>query len=140
MRERGFELAPALAWRTRLVLVHDVPAHTPVGYGCAYHTKRPSRIGVLPIGYAEGLPRSAGDRAVVLVAGRRCRIVGRVCMNMAFVDCTDVPEAVAGSRVTLVGTDGAAAIGADDLAAAIGTIAYEVVARLPAHVPRTFAV
>lgn len=140
MRDRGFTLKPALEWRTRLVLVHDVPAHTPVGYGCAYHTKRPSRIGVLPIGYAEGLPRNAGERGHALIVGRRCRIVGRVCMNMAFVDCTDAPDAAAGSLVTLIGTDGHAALGADELAAATGTIAYETVARLPAHVPRSYLV
>jgi alanine racemase len=140
MLDRGFKLEPALAWRTRLVLVHDVPAHTPVGYGCAYHTKRPSRIGVLPIGYAEGLPRNAGDRGHVLITGQRCRIVGRVCMNMTFVDCTDAPDALAGSIVTLIGTDGHASIGADELAAATGTIAYETVTRLPAHVPRNYLV
>ena len=138
MLDRGFALEPALAWRTQLVLVHDVPAHTPVGYGCAYHTKRPSRIGVLPIGYAEGLARNAGERAEVLVAGRRCRLIGRVCMNMAFVDCTEAPDARAGSTVTLIGRDGGESIGADELAAATGTIAYETVARLPAHAPRTY--
>jgi alanine racemase len=140
MRERGFTLQPALEWRTTLTLVHDVPAHTPVGYGCAYHTKRPSRIGVLPIGYAEGLARNAGEHGHVLIAGQRCRIVGRVCMNMTFVDCTDAREAAPGSIVTLIGSDGAEAIGADELAAATGTIAYETVTRLPAHVPRSYLV
>jgi len=140
MRDRGFALQPALEWRTKLVLVHDVPAHTPVGYGCAYHTKRPSRIGVLPIGYAEGLPRNAGDHGHVLVAGQRCRIVGRVCMNMSFVDCTEVPDALPGSPVILIGRDAHTAIGADELAAATGTIAYEIVTRLPAHVPRNYLV
>jgi alanine racemase len=139
MRERGFALEPALEWRTRVVLVHDVPAHTPVGYGCAYHTKRPSRIGVLPIGYAEGLPRNAGDGAFVIVNGQLCRLVGRVCMNMSFVDLTDVPQAGAGAAVTLIGRDGDATLGADDLALATGTIAYEIVARLPAQVPRRYA-
>ena len=139
MRERGFELEPALEWRTEIVLVHEVPAHTPVGYGCAYHTKRPSRIGVLPIGYAEGLPRNAGESAHVLAGGRRCRIVGRVCMNMAFVDLTEAPGAGAGSPVTLIGVDCPAAMGADEFAAACGTIAYEIVARLPAGVPRRYA-
>jgi alanine racemase len=140
MRDRGFSLAPALEWRTRIVLVHDVPAHTPVGYGCAYHTKRPSRIGVLPIGYAEGLPRNAGEHGHVLILGQRCRIVGRVCMNMAFVDCTDVPEADAGSPVVIIGSDESATLGADELAAATGTIAYETVTRIPAHVPRKYLV
>lgn len=139
MRERnGFRLEPALTWRTEVVALHHVPAHTPVGYGCAYHTKRPSQIAVLPIGYAEGLPRGAGDRANVLVDGKRCRVVGRVCMNMTFVDVTDAPRAAAGAAVTLIGSDGDASISADELAAAAGTINYEIVARLPTHVPRTF--
>jgi alanine racemase len=138
MRERGFDLQPALSWHSELVLVRDVPAHTPVGYGCSFHTKRPSRIGVLPIGYAEGIPRSAGGHASVLIDGQRCRIVGRVCMNMAFVDCTDAPGAVPGSIVTLIGTDGAGFIGADEFAAAAGTISYEIVSRLPTHIPRTY--
>jgi alanine racemase len=59
---------------------------------------------------------------------------------MAFVDCTEAPHAHAGSPVTLIGSDGGAHIGADDLAAAVGTIAYEIVARLPASIPRTFPV
>ncbi len=138
MRERGFALEPAMEWRTEVVLVHEVPAHTPVGYGCAFHTKRPSRIGVLPIGYAEGLPRNAGEGAHVLAAGKRCRLVGRVCMNMAFVDLTDAPDAVAGSPVTLIGRDGEAHMGADEFAAACGTIAYEIVARLPVTIPRRY--
>ena len=138
MRDRGFDLEPALSWRTQIVLIHDVPAHTPVGYGCAFHTKRPSRIAVLPIGYAEGLARNAGDRGQVLVEGQRCRIVGRVCMNMAFIDCTDVSAAQQHSVVTLIGKDGDAYIGADELAAATGTIAYETVSRLPAHMPRVY--
>jgi alanine racemase len=92
----------------------------------------------LPLGYAEGLPRNAGEGAQVLIAGRRCRIVGRVCMNMTFVDCTDVPEAAEGAVVTLIGRDGDATLGADELAAATGTIAYEIVARLPARVPRRY--
>jgi alanine racemase len=140
MRERDFDLTPALAWQTELVVIREVAAHTPVGYGCAYHTKRPSRIGVLPIGYAEGLPRNAGDRAHVLIDGHRCRIVGRVCMNMAFVDCTDAHGAVPGSTVTIIGTNGTSRINADELAAATGTINYETVARLPAAIPRTYLV
>jgi alanine racemase len=71
MRERGLRLDPALRWETQVVVIHAVPAHTPVGYGCTYHTTRPSRIGVLPIGYAEGLPRSSSNRGFVLVGGRR---------------------------------------------------------------------
>lgn len=140
LEPHGVHLQPALAWRTELVLVHDVPAHTPVGYGCAFHTKRPTRVGIVPIGYAEGLARDAGERGQVLVHGKRCRIIGRVCMNMAFVDVTEVPQARAGSTVTLIGDDAGERLGADELGAATGTIAYEIVARLPANVPRRYLV
>jgi alanine racemase len=140
MRERGVSLVPALRWHSEIVLVHDVPPETSVGYGCTYRTARASRIGVLPIGYAEGLPRSASNRGSVLVAGRRVPLVGRICMNMAFVDLTDVPrtEAGAGSPVTLIGRDGDQEIDAEEAADAAGTIGYELVTRLPASVPRRY--
>jgi alanine racemase len=129
-------LEPALSWRTHLAVVREVPAGTSVGYGCTYHTERPSRIGVLPIGYAEGIPRAVSNRGAVLVAGVRVPIVGRVCMNMTFVDVTDVPAAMPGATVTLIGDDGAATLSADDWASWAQTIGYEIVARLPAEIPR----
>ena len=137
MRERGLALKPALTWRTQVVTVHDVPAETFVGYGCTFRTERASRIGVLPIGYAEGLARGASNSAWVLVNGRRAPIVGRVCMNMTFVDLTGA-SAESGSVVTLIGSDGDEYIDANEAAAWAGTIGYELVARLPAHVPRTY--
>jgi alanine racemase len=134
-----FELEPALGWRTALVVVRDLPAGTPVGYGCTYETTRQSRIGVLPIGYAEGIPRAVSNRGAVLVGGRRAPIVGRVCMNMTMVDVTDVPNAHPGQTVTLIGRDGDARLGAEDWADWAGTIAYEIVARLPAEIPRNYS-
>jgi alanine racemase len=133
------ELEPALTWTTDLVVVRDVDAGETVGYGCSFRTVRPSRIGVLPIGYAEGLPRALSNNGVALAGGRRVPFVGRVCMNMAFVDVTGVPDAVPGSRVTLLGCDGAERIEAGELAGRAGTIGYELVARLPSEVPRRYA-
>jgi len=138
MRERGLALMPALTWQTQIVVIHDVPAETSIGYGCTYRTTRASRIAVLPIGYAEGLPRAASNRGFVLVAGRRVPIVGRVCMNMTFVDVTDVPQATPGSSATLIGSDGDERIDAEEAASWAGTIAYELVTRIPAHVPRRY--
>ena len=134
----ALELAPALSWTTELVAVRAVEAGSSVGYGCTYHPSRPSRIGVIPIGYAEGLPRSLSNAGVTLVGGRRVPIVGRICMNMAFVDVTDVPDAVPGNRVTLIGRDGAASIDANEQAALAGSIGYELVTRIPADVPRHY--
>lgn len=135
----GLKLEPALAWRTRIVALHDAPPGATVGYGRTWEALRPSRIATLPIGYAEGLPRAAGNAAQALVGGRRVPLVGRVCMNMAFLDVTDVPGVAAGDTVTLVGADGDERITAEDFAEACGTIGYELVARLPAHVPRSYA-
>jgi len=138
MNGDGLDLEPALSWTTRIVALHEIEAGTTVGYGRTWTAQRPSRIATLPIGYAEGLPRNAGNAAHALVSGRRVPLVGRVCMDMAFLDVTDVPAVDAGAAVTLIGADGEQRITAEDLAAACGTIAYEIVARLPAHVPRTY--
>jgi alanine racemase len=132
------ELEPALTWTTQLVVVRDVEAGRSVGYGCSFQTERPSRIGVLPIGYAEGLPRALSNSGVALTHGRRVPFVGRVCMNMSFVDVTDVPDARPGSRITLVGRDGDETIDANAAASAAGTIGYELVARLPVEMPRRY--
>jgi alanine racemase len=131
-------LEPALSWTTTLVVVRDVPEGQAVGYGCTYRTTRNSRIGVLPIGYAEGVPRSLSNAGEVLIAGKRAPIVGRICMNMSFVDVTGVPEAHVGSRITLIGRDGEGWIDANEFATRAGTIGYEIVARLPHDVPRRY--
>jgi alanine racemase len=139
LRAQGVELVPALSWRTEIVAEHAIDAGQTVGYGRTWRAARRSRIGTLPIGYAEGLPRAAGNVAHALVRGLRVPLVGRVCMDMAFVDLTDVPQAAVGDAVTLIGDDGAATIGVEELAGAAETIGYEIVARLPAHVPRRYA-
>jgi alanine racemase len=138
MRERGLVLEPALRWQTRIVALHDVEPGATVGYGRTWRAARPSRIATLPIGYAEGLPRSAGNSAHALVRGTRVPVVGRICMDMAFLDITGVHGVATGDRVTLIGRDGREEITAEELGRACGTIGYEIVARLPAHVPRTF--
>ncbi len=138
MRASGLALEPALSWRTRIVAMHAIEPGTSVGYGRTWRADRPSRIATLPIGYAEGLPRAAGNAAHALVRGTRVPLVGRVCMDMAFLDVTGVADAAPGDAVTLIGADGDERITAEQLAAACGTIGYEIVARLPAHAPRTY--
>lgn len=140
MRERGLALEPALRWTTRIVALHEIDAGTTVGYGRSWRAERGARIATLPIGYAEGLPRAAGNAAHALVRGTRVPFVGRICMDMAFLDVTGVPDAANGDPVTLIGTDRGAQITAEELAAGCGTIGYEIVARLPAHVPRSYVV
>jgi alanine racemase len=132
------ELEPALSWTSELVVVREVEAGRSIGYGCTFRTARASRIGVVPIGYAEGVPRALSNRGAMLVNGQRVPIVGRVCMNMTFLDVTDVPQAQPGSRVTLIGRDGTASISANELGEWADTIGYEIVARLPEAIPRRY--
>ena len=138
MEERGLHLKPALRWESELVLVHDIPADTTVGYGRTYRANSDSRIGVVPIGYADGVPRAASNRGHVLVDGVRCPIAGRVCMNVLMIDVSDVANAHAGMPVTLVGNDGDLQISLDDWATWSNTINYEMAARLPVALPRTY--
>lgn len=138
MNGHNLDLTPALAWKTELVAVREVAAGSSVGYGRTYTAAKPMRIGVLPIGYAEGIPRLASNKGAVLVDGMRCPIVGRVCMDMTMVDVSAVRNPRPGIPVTLIGRDGVLALTADDWASWAQTINYEIVARLPEAIPRTF--
>jgi alanine racemase len=138
MSGHKLDLAPALSWKTELVAVREVPAGASVGYGRTYTAAKAMRVGVLPIGYAEGLPRLASNRGAVLVDGMRCPIVGRICMDMTMVDITAVRNPRPGIPVTLIGRDGVLEITADDWASWAQTINYEIVSRIPEHVPRRF--
>ena len=129
-------LQPVLSYDTELVVVRGIDAGEPVGYGTTFHAPRPMRLGIVPLGYADGIPRALSNKGVVLIDGARCPIVGRVAMNMLFVDLTHAPNAHVGSKVTLIGRDGEAEITADDWAAWSDTINYEVVTRLPSTLTR----
>jgi alanine racemase len=136
MNGAGLELVPALSYLTKLVATRSVAAGSPVGYGCSYHATHDMRLGVVPLGYADGIPRALSNTGAFVVDGVRCPIVGRVAMNATMIDITTAVAAHTGSRVTLIGHDGAASVTADDWARWDDTINYEIVARLPAHIPR----
>ncbi len=129
-------LEPAMAWKTRVVQVKDVPAGAYVGYGCTYRCTRPTRLAVLPVGYANGLDRRLSNQGHVLVRGARAPIRGRVCMNLCMIDVTDIPAARLEDEVVLLGSQGEERVSAEQLAAWMGTINYEVVTRADPHAPR----
>lgn len=136
MEGSGLALRPALSFVSTLVADRIVPAGDAIGYGCTYHAPHDLRVAVVPLGYADGIPRALSNAGAFAVAGKRAPIVGRVCMNATLVDVTQIPEAKAGTPVTLIGADGAASVSAEDWAGWADTIAYEIVARLPAELPR----
>jgi alanine racemase len=127
---RAPELMPVLSWRALLAQVKDVPAGGYVGYGRTWRATRPSRIGIVPVGYFEGYDRRLSNAAHALVRGVRAPVRGRVCMNMCMIDVTDVPDARAGDTATLLGTDGDDRISAEQLASWMGSIHYEAVSRI----------
>jgi alanine racemase len=134
----GITLEPALSYESELVVVRSVAAGASVGYGGTFHAPRAMRVGVVPVGYADGVPRALSNRGAFVVDGVRCPIAGRVAMNLTEIDLTHAPNARAGSTVTLIGRDGDAAVTADDWAEWAGTINYEIVTRLPSELPREY--
>jgi len=134
----GADLRPVLSLVTRIAFIKKVPTGVPISYGRTFTTKRESAIATLPIGYADGYGRGLSNKGEALVRGMRVPVVGRVCMDMCMIDVTDVPDAREGDDVVLIGSQGSERITADDIAAKIGTIAYEVLCGISSRVPRIY--
>lgn len=131
-------LQPALSYETELVMVRTIDTGEPVGYGTTFHAPRQMRIGVVPLGYADGIPRALSNKGAVLIDGARAPIIGRVAMNMFFVDLSHAPNGHVGSRVTLIGRDDSQELSIDDWATWADTINYEIVTRLPSTLTRVY--
>lgn len=134
----GPGLQPVLALRARLARVSELAAGEGVSYGLTWRAHRPSRVGLVPVGYADGWRRSLGNLGNILYGGKRYPMVGRVCMDQFLADVTDAPSAVEGSIVTLLGGDGDARITAEEVANEVGTISWDVLASLQARLPRLY--
>lgn len=133
----AYGLQPAMSLRAALVLVKRVPAGSGVSYGHTYTTERETTLGLVPLGYADGVPRNAGNSGPVLAAGRRRTVAGRVCMDQLVLDLGDDPAEV-GDEVVLFGTGDDGEPTAQDWADATGTISYEIVTRVGPRVPRVY--
>ena len=132
--EVDIELEPVMRWRTEIARLKDLPPGHAVGYGTTFHTTRASRIATLPVGYADGYNRRLSNRGEVLVRGKRAPVVGRVSMDLVTIDVTDVPDAAVGDEVVLLGEG----IPAEELAAKLDTISYEVFCNVSKRVPRLY--
>lgn len=131
----GVQLQPALTLKARIVGLRDVAAGTTVGYGSTFVCRRPTRLALLAVGYADGLCRSIWRDAEVLVRGRRARIAGCISMNQIVVDVTDGPRPVFGEEVVLLGGQGDERIRVEERVPPGGS-AYEVTSLLSAALPR----
>ncbi len=136
--KKRLHLKPALSWKSKILQVKTIPARSSIGYGQTFKAKKRMTIALIPVGYWDGLDRKASNKGSVLVRGQRCKIRGRICMNLTVIDVTHIKNVRAGDVVTLIGTSGKAEISADELADITDTINYEVVTRINPLIPRIY--
>jgi alanine racemase len=133
----GLGLRPAMRLTARLALVKQVPADHGVSYAHRYRTTSPTTLALVPLGYADGIPRHATNVGPVQINGRRFTVSGTVCMDQFVVDVGDLPV-LAGDEVVLFGPGDDGEPTAEEWATAVGTINYEIVTRIGARVPRRY--
>jgi alanine racemase len=134
----GARLRPAMRVVTSIARLRSIDAGATVSYGEKWRASRPSRIATLPVGYAHGYPRRLFGRAEVLIHGRRCPVVGSICMEMTMVDVTDLADVDIDDDVVILGEGGADEIRATDLASAMGGIVEEIFCGIPRGVRRSY--
>lgn len=132
------ELKPVLSLRAVISHIKEIEAGSDISYGRTYTAQKKLRVATIPIGYADGYSRQLSGKASILVHGVRCPILGRICMDQCMIDISDVPAAKVGDTVTVIGEDGGDAIRAEELAALMDTIPYEVVCGLSKRVTRVY--
>lgn len=136
------ELRPVMRIRSEVVALRNIPVGATVGYGATWRAERPSIIATLPMGYADGLNRALSNRGSVLVRGRRAPIAGVVSMDMTMVDVTDIDGIKMGDEVVVIGPQkgplGDDTISAEEVAADLGTIPWEVLTSVSRRVPRFY--
>ncbi|WP_326635606.1 alanine racemase [Streptosporangium sp. NBC_01755] len=132
-----FGLRPVMTLMARIALVKRVPAGSGVSYGHLYVTDRETTLGLVPLGYADGIPRHATNLAEALAGGRRRRIAGRVCMDQFVIDVGDDPLAE-GDEVILFGDGSRGEPTAQEWADSLGTITHEIVTGIGSRVPRVY--
>ncbi|QTN48206.1 alanine racemase [Ectopseudomonas mendocina] len=125
-QEQAARLLPVMTLESKVISVRELPAGEPVGYGARFVSERPTRVGVVAMGYADGYPRHAPTGTPVMVDGQPTRLIGRVSMDMLTVDLTDLPQAGLCSRVELWGKQ----VLASDVAMAAGSIPYQIFCNL----------
>ena len=128
--EHNMELKPVMRWLSKIAQVKTLPAEHPIGYGLTYTTSKDTRIAVVPVGYYDGYDRGLSNKGEVLISGTRCKVIGRVAMNMIVVDISHLKDVHVEDDVVLLGTQGDEIVTAEEIAKHIDTINYEVTTRI----------
>lgn len=131
-------IEPALQWKTHISHIKTLPAGREISYGGTYKTTDDTVIATIPVGYADGYPRSLSNKGRVIINGRYSPIVGRICMDQFMVNVTDIPDAKVGDCVTLVGADGDACLSMEEVSNLSGSFNYELPCRISRRVPRVY--
>jgi alanine racemase len=129
-------LRAALSWRSRIISIRSFPAGQPLGYNATYTTTKPSRIAVLPVGYADGYRRGLSNRGRVIVGNSYAPIVGNISMDLTLIDVTHLPAVEVGDDVLLMGSSGSLKVDAVEIADHCGTVPYEILCGISKRVPR----
>ncbi|MDD5617746.1 MAG: alanine racemase [Candidatus Omnitrophica bacterium] len=135
--KRFIKLKPAMSFKTAITYLKDVPAGRSISYGRTFITERETKIATLPVGYADGYNRILSNRAEVLIRGRRCPVIGRICMDHTMIDVTGI-DAKLGDEAVLIGKQGNSEITTEEIAHLCSTISYEVVCWVSKRVPRIY--
>lgn len=136
--KKEIALQPVLSLHSHIVYCKEVPTGTPISYGGTYVTDKVTRVATVPVGYGDGYPRALSNIGHVLVCGKKAPILGRICMDQFMVDVSDIPEAVEGCLVTLIGRDGKEEITMEQLGDLSGRFNYELACDLGKRIPRVY--
>lgn len=138
VNHEAVRLIPALEWKTHISFVKEIDKGCPVSYGAVFTADRKMRVATIPVGYADGYPRTLSNKGRVLIRGKSARILGRICMDQFMVDVSEIPDAECGDIVTLVGHDGNEFIPIEEPAAMSGSFNYEFACSIGSRVPRVY--
>jgi alanine racemase len=129
---------PVMKLASRVAYVKLFPPESALSYGRTFITRRKTKVAYIAAGYADGVPRALSNRGAVLISGQRCPIIGRVCMDWVLADVTDLPDAAPGEEAVLMGGAGDDVITADEIAAHVGTIPYEILCAISRRMSRQY--
>lgn len=131
-------IKPVLSWYSVVSFVKELLPSDTVSYGRSFVARKRMKVATIPVGYADGYPRNLSNKGYVLIRGKRCKILGRVCMDQFVVDVTHLPKVKMGDQVVLIGKQEKIEITAEELAELADTINYEIVCRITQRVPRKY--
>jgi alanine racemase len=133
--QKALPIHPVLSWKAHLAQVKRIQKGETVGYDRTYRAKHAMDIGIIPVGYYDSYPRALSGKGIVLIGGKRCPIIGRICMNMMMADVSGT-HAQANDEAVLIGSQKKAHISVDEVAERAGTINYEIVSRINPLIPK----